>query len=70
MGLGTDIRKKTDMYKVMAMSEEIFGHNRLRYYTNIQCNLLLEITQCYKCLLCISFYTNHGRIGDLDTVDH
>jgi hypothetical protein len=37
---------------------------------DIYCDLLFGITQCYNCLLCISFFTNHGRIGCLDTIEH
>ena len=27
------------------------------------------ISQCYSCLLSISLFTNHGRIGCLDTIE-
>ena len=35
------------------------------YYTkyDISCALLFGITQCYKCLLCISFFTNQCNHG-------
>ena len=41
------------------------------HYTksDIKCDLLFGITQCYNCILCISFFTNHGWIGCLVTID-
>ena len=59
-----------DCGETMPLASFLLIHLNMTSIDRLEIFDTVEVLIYYNCQLCISFFTNHGRIGNLDTLEH